>query len=81
MTYSTQDLVANAARGDALKAAEAFNDLIGDRIASAVQARKLELAQQIFNSSQAEDEDSYEEEEAEEESDVEDKEEENDENS
>lgn len=85
MEYTTQDLVQFAVGGNAVKAGEAFNDLIADKIASTIQSRKVELAQQIFNN-QTDDEDNpyeedededYEEEESEE---IEDEEEE-DENS
>jgi len=63
MEYTTQDLVMAAIKGDAVGSAEAFNNLITDRIASSIQDRKLELAQSIFNSNQQPEEDEYEEDE------------------
>lgn len=49
MEYTTQDLVQFASTGDAVKAAETFNSLVADRIASSIEAKKIELAQRIFN--------------------------------
>jgi len=88
MEPTTQDLIQFALKGDAVKATGTFNDLIADKIAASIQQRKIELAQQIFNTSQVDDEDNpYEEDESdledEEDSDLEyeDEEEEEDENS
>lgn len=54
MEYSLKDIVQYASAGDALKTSDAFASLVGDRIASSIEARKVELAQQIFNSNSEE---------------------------
>lgn len=59
MTQTVQDLVQHALSGDALKASDAFNGVIVDRIASAIDAKKIELAQSYFASEQ-DDEDEVE---------------------
>lgn len=51
MEYSVKDLVQFAASGDAVNTADAFNSLISDKIASSIEAKKIELAQRIFNQS------------------------------
>jgi hypothetical protein len=83
MEYTTQDLVKLSVSGDALKAAEVFNSLAAERIAASIEDKKIELAQQIFNASQDDQEDNpYDEEEQEETEDAPDvEEEEEDENS
>jgi hypothetical protein len=90
MEPTTQDLVQFALKGDAIKAAGTFNDLIADKIAASIQQRKMELAQQIFNNSQEDEDNPYEEDESDleddqdsdlEDEEYEDEEEEEDENS
>jgi hypothetical protein len=79
MSDIIQDLVKHAIVGDALKASEAFNDAIGERLAAAVDAKKIELAQTYFN--QSDDEEEEEEEDSDDETEEEEEEEEEDENS
>ncbi len=76
MEYSLKDIVQYASAGDALKTSDAFASLVGDRIASSIEARKVELAQQIFNSNSEETD----EEETEEDQDYSEEDEETDEN-
>ena len=48
-TFTTTDIVNFAAEKDAVKITSAFNELIGQRVLDAVQARKNEIAQGMFN--------------------------------
>lgn len=50
--YTVKDLVQFAAAGDALKTSDAFDNLVADRVIDAITAKKMELAQRIFNNAQ-----------------------------
>lgn len=75
MQPTTQDLIQSTLKRDAVTASELFNDIIADKISSSIQSRKLELAQQIFNSSQTDEDNPYDEEDVEDEEEYEDEEE------
>lgn len=65
MDYTVQDIVQYAAQDNAVKAADAFDALMADRMQAAVDAKRTELAQAIFNGQQVSaeaDEDTEEEE-------------------
>lgn len=49
MEYTIKDIVQFAAQDNAVKTADAFDAVIMDRVVDAVQQRKVELAQRIFN--------------------------------
>lgn len=65
-TYTPTDIVNFAAKKDAVNLGSAFNDLIGQRVYDAVQARKVEIAKSMFQPpvDAAEDEAAEEEQEA-----------------
>ena len=48
-TMETSNFIDQIAAGDAAAAKETLNDLISDRAFQALDARKIELAQTIFN--------------------------------
>lgn len=47
-TYTPTDVVNFAVKKDAVNLGSAFNDLIGQRVYDAVQARKVEIAKSMF---------------------------------
>lgn len=51
-TFSPSDIVNFAAKKDAVNIATAFNDLVGQRMYDAIDARKREVANQMFNGAQ-----------------------------
>lgn len=48
-TFTTTDIVNFAAEKDAVKITSAFNELIGQRVWDAVQSRKTDISQGMFN--------------------------------
>jgi hypothetical protein len=53
-TFSPTDIVNFAAKKDAVNLATAFNDLVGQRMYDAIDARKREVANQLFNGAEEE---------------------------
>lgn len=53
MDYTVQDIVQYAAQDNAVKAADAFDALMADRMQAAIETKRAELAQSIFNGQQA----------------------------
>jgi hypothetical protein len=54
-TYSVRDLVKYSYEQKPVEFEQAFNSLLGDKIALAVDAKKLEVAQSTFNAYSEED--------------------------
>lgn len=54
--FTTTDIVNFAAKKDAVNLATAFNDLVSQRMYGAIDARKREVANQMFNGAQDEQE-------------------------
>ena len=54
--FSPTDIVNFAAKKDAVNIAAAFNDLVGQRMYDAIDARKREVANQMFNGAEEEQE-------------------------
>jgi hypothetical protein len=54
--FSPTDIVNFAAKKDAVNLATAFNDLVGQRMYDAIDARKREVANQMFNGAEEEQE-------------------------
>lgn len=50
--YTVQDLISNAADQQPIEFENAFNSLVVDRIRSAVENRKQEIATSMFNSAE-----------------------------
>lgn len=55
-TFLPSDIVNFAAKKDAVNIATAFNDLVGQRMYDAIDARKREVANQMFNGAEEEQE-------------------------
>ncbi len=53
--YELNDLVTSAAMQEPLEFQNAFNDLVTDRIRAAVESKKVEIAQQMYNYTPPED--------------------------
>lgn len=47
--YGLDDLISSAAMQEPLEFQNAFNDLVIDRIRTAVENKKIEIAQQMYN--------------------------------
>jgi hypothetical protein len=53
--YTTVDLVQQCLDGEAAKAAETLNALLGPKLMDAIQAKKVDVAKSMYGSSQASD--------------------------
>jgi len=65
MDYEVKDIVQYATQDNIVKAADAFDSVITDRVQNAIETKRAELAQQLFNGQQVSadaDEDTEEEE-------------------
>lgn len=53
--YELNDLIASAAMQEPLEFQNAFSDLVTDRIRTAIESKKIEIAQQMYNYEPPED--------------------------